>query len=410
MGGDSRMLSRRALIGSAAALAGGGGLARAQVDHTIRIGVLNDQSGVYRDVGGPGSVVCAKQAIAEFAASHGLTVELRVADHQNKPDVGVAIVRQWFHDGVDVIADVQGSAMGLALNRLVREQNKVMLACNVSTSELDGKSCSPNTVHFAHDTYMLANSTGGALVRQGGDSWFFIRADYEFGKQMQADTVGVVEKNGGKLLGSIAVPFPNDDFSAALVQAQASGAKIIGLAEAGRDLVNCLKQAAEFSIVARGQRLAAMIMFIQDVHALGLETTQGIVLSTTFYWDRNDQTRAFSKRIWSAMGNAPANMSQAGNYSAVLHYLKAAVALGPAEAKKSGLATVNWMKAHQVEDDAIGQATIRADGRVISPAFLCEVKKPADSKHAWDYFRILTTTPGEQAFRPLSEGGCPLTA
>jgi branched-chain amino acid transport system substrate-binding protein len=405
------MLTRRTTLLAAAAL-GASGIrpARAQADDTIRIGVLNDESGVYRSVGGPGSVVCAKQAIAEFAAPHGLKVDLRVADHQNKPDIAVGITRQWFEDGVDAIADVQGSAIGLALNHLVRERDKVMLACNVSTSELDGKSCSPNTVHFAHDTYMLANSTGGALVRQGGDSWFFIRADYAFGKQMQADTVAVIERNGGKLVGSLAVPFPNDDFSAALVQAQASGAKIIGLAEAGTDLVNCLKQAAEFGIVKRGQRLAAMIMFIQDVHALGLQTTQGLVLSNTFYWDRTDQTRAFAKRVWSAMGDAPPNMSQAANYSAVLHSLKAVAALGPAAAKKSGLAAVKWMKANKLQDDAIGEGTVRADGRVISPAFLCEVKKPEDSKHPWDYFRILATTPGEQAFRPLSEGGCPIAA
>ncbi len=406
------MLTRRATLGAAISAFGAGGVrrARAQADDTIRIGVLNDQSGVYRSVGGPGSVVCVKQAIAEFAAPHDLKVDLRVADHQNKPDIAVAITRQWFEEGVDAIADVQGSAIGLALNHLVRERDKVMLACNVATSELDGKSCSPNTVHFAHDTYMLANSTGGALVRQGGDSWFFIRADYAFGKQMQADTVAVIERNGGKLLGSLAVPFPNDDFSAALVQAQASGAKVIGLAEAGTDLVNCLKQAAEFGIVRRGQRLAAMIMFIQDVHALGLPTTQGLVLSNTFYWDSTDQTRAFTKRVWSAMGDAPPNMSQAANYSAVLHYLKAVAALGPAEARKSGLAAVKWMKANKLQDDAIGEAIVRADGRVISPAFLCEVKKPEDSKYPWDYFRVLAVTPGEQAFRPLSEGGCPLAA
>jgi len=405
------MLTRRATLGGLTALAAGGARsARGQSDATIRIGVLNDQSGVYRDVGGPGSVVCVKQAVAEFATQHGLTVDVRVADHQNKPDIGVAIVRRWFEQGVDVVADVQGSAIGLALNNLVRERDKVMLACNVATSDLTGKACSPNTVHFAHDTYMLGNSTGSAMVRRGGDTWFFIRADYAFGRSMQADTVTVVERSGGKVLGSIAVPFPNDDFSAALLQAQSSGAKVVGLAEAGLDMVNCLKQAAEFGIAKRGQRLAALILFINDVHAVGLPVAQGLVGSNTFYWDLNDRTRAFAKRVWSAMGNAPPNMCQAGNYSAVMHYLKAAAALGAADAKNSGLAAVNWMKAHKVQDDAIGEATIRIDGIAASPAFLCEVKKPEESKYPWDYFRVLATTPGDKAWRPLSEGGCPLAA
>jgi branched-chain amino acid transport system substrate-binding protein len=405
----TKTIARRTLLGSAAVLASGTTRARAQGDNTIRIGILNDQSGVYSSVGGRGSVVCVRQAIAEFATAHGITVDLRVTDHQNKPDAGVAIARQWFEDGVDVVADIQGSAIGLALNKLVRERNKVMLACNVGTTELDGQGCSPNTVHFSHDTYMAGNSTGAALVKQGGTSWFFIRADYAFGKSMEVNTTAFIEKSGGKVVGSIAVPFPNTDFSAALVQARASGAKVVGLAEAGTDLVTCVKQAAEFGIVRGGQKLAALLMFIQDVHALGLKTAQGLVLSNTFYWDLNQRTRAFSKRIWQAMGDAPANMSQAANYSAVLHYLKAVAALGPAEAKKSGLAAVNWMKAHKVDDDAL-EATIRPDGRVISPVYLFEVKAPEESGYAWDYYKLLTTTPADQAWRPLSEGGCPLAA
>ena len=403
------MLNRRTLVGSAATLAVAARGARAQGNNTIRIGMLNDQSGVYRSVGGPGSVACARQAVDEFAASHGLTVDIRVSDHQNKPDVGVAIARQWFDEGVDVVVDIQGSAIGLALNNLVRDRNKVMLACNVGTTDLDGKACSPNTVHFAHDTYMCSKSTGGALVKQGGTTWFFIRADYAFGKSMEDNTTAFVEKGGGKVLGSVAVPFPNSDFSAAIVQAQASGAKVVGLAEAGADLVTCIKQAAEFGLVRRGQKLAALLMFIQDVHALGLQTAQGLVLSTTFYWDLNDRTRSFAKRVWRAMGDAPPNMSQSANYSGVLHYLKAVAALGPAEAKKSGLAAVNWMKAHPIDDDALGVATIRPDGRVISPAFLCEVKTPQESRYAWDYYKVLATTPADQAWRPLGEGGCPLS-
>jgi branched-chain amino acid transport system substrate-binding protein len=404
------MLARRSLFGSAAALAGAT-QARAQstnaADKTIRIGILNDQSGVYSSVGGRGSVACARQAITEFAAPHGINVDFRVADHQNKPDVGVAIARQWFEDGVDVITDIQGSAIGLALNNMVRERNKVMLACNVNTTDLDGANCSPNTVHFAHDAYMAGNSTGAALVKQGGTSWFFIRADYAFGKSMEVNTTAFVEKSGGKVVGSIAMPFPSSDFSAALIQAQASGAKVVGLAEAGSDLVTCIKQAAEFGIVRGGQKLAALLMFIQDVHALGLQTAQGLVLSSVFYWDLNDRTRAFSKRIWPAMGDGPANMSQAANYSAVLHYLKAVAALGPAEARKSGLAAVNWMKANKIDDDAL-QATIRPDGRVVSPVYLFEVKSPEESRQPWDYFKLLATTPTDRAWRPLSEGGCAL--
>jgi branched-chain amino acid transport system substrate-binding protein len=403
------MLTRRTALAGTAALTVAAGIrpARAQGDNTIRIGVLNDESGVYRDVGGPGSVVCVKQAVAEFATQHGLTVEVRVADHQNKPDIGVSIARQWFDQGVDVVADVQGSAIGLALNGLVRERDKVMLACNVATSDLTGKACSPNTVHFAHDTYMLGNSTGSAMVKQGGDTWFFITADYAFGRSMQADTVAVVEKSGGKVLGSLAVPFPNSDFSAALLQAQSSGAKVIGLAEAGTDLVNCLKQAAEFGVTKRGQKLAALLLFINDVHALGLKAVQGLVLSNTFYWDLNDRTRKFTARVRPVIG-APPNMSQAANYTAVLHYLKAVKAIGVPAAKQSGLAAIKWMKANKIEDDAYGEATIRPDGLTVSPGYLCEVKSPEESKHPWDYYRVLATIPVEDAWRPLSAGGCSL--
>jgi branched-chain amino acid transport system substrate-binding protein len=404
------MITRRATLGAIAAAATAASVSRprAQSSNVIRIGVLNDQSGVYRDVGGPGSVVCVKQAVAEFATQNGLNVEILTADHQNKPDLGMSIARKWFDDGVDVITDVQGSGIALALTKLARERDKVMLACNVATSELTGKACSPNTIHFGYDTYMTANVTGSAVVKQGGDSWFIMYADYAFGKQMKEDLTAVVTRNQGKVLGSLSVPFPNSDFSSQLVQAQASGAKVIGLAEAGLDLINVIKQAAEFGVTQRGQKLAAFVMFIEDVHGLGLQVAQGLQLSNVYYWDRDDRSRAFAKRVWTAMGNQPPNQSHAANYSAGLHYMKAAKALGAEEAKKSGAAAVGWMKANKINDDVLQNVSIRADGRVLSQAFLCEVKKPEESKHPWDYYHIRAVVPPEEAWRPLANGGCPL--
>jgi branched-chain amino acid transport system substrate-binding protein len=402
------MLTRRGTLAAALATAAGTRRARAQSRPTIRIGVLNDQSGVYRDVGGPASVICVKQAVAEFAPQHGLDVEVLTADHQNKPDTGLAIAREWFDQGVDVVTDIQGSGLALALAKLVRERDKVMLACNVATSELTGKSCSPNTLHFGYDTYMSANATGSAIVKQGGDSWFILFADYAFGKQMNADVTAVVNRAGGKVFGSVAAPFPNTDFSSMLVQAQASGAKVVGLAEAGNDLINVIKQASEFGIVQRGQKLAALLMFINDVHGLGLRVTQGLQLTNVYYWDRDDRSRAFAKRVWSALGNAPPNMSHAANYAAVLHYLKAVAAVGPEEARKSGLAAVSWMKANKLDDDVLPGVSIRSDGRVMSPAFLCEVKKPEESRQPWDYYHVRAVIPPEQAWRPLADGGCAL--
>lgn len=406
------MPTRRATLGAIAAAATtvGSSRARAQSSPVIRIGVMNDQSGVYRDVGGLGSVLCVKQAVAEFAAQNGLNVEILTADHQNKPDLGMGIARQWFDQGVDVITDVQGSGIALALTKLARERDKVMMACNVATSELTGKSCSPNTLHFGYDTYMTANVTGSAVVKQGGDSWFIMYADYAFGKQMKEDLTAIVTRSHGTIVGSLSVPFPNSDFSSQLVQAQNSNAKIIGLAEAGLDLINVIKQAAEFGITQRGQKLATFVMFIEDVHGLGLQVAQGLQLSNVYYWDRDDRSRSFAKRVWTAMGNQPPNQSHAANYSAVLHYMKAAKALGPEEVKKSGAAAVAWMKAHKIDDDVLQDVSIRADGRVMSPAFLCEVKKPEESKYQWDYYHVRAVIPPEQAWRPLANGGCPLAS
>jgi branched-chain amino acid transport system substrate-binding protein len=402
------MLTRRGTLAAALATAAGTRRARAQSRPTIRIGVLNDQSGVYRDVGGPASVICVKQAVAEFAPQHGLDVEVLTADHQNTPDTGLAIAREWFDQGVDVVTDIQGSGLALALAKLVRERDKVMLACNVATSELTGKSCSPNTLHFGYDTYMSANATGSAIVKQGGDSWFILFADYAFGKQMNADVTAVVNRAGGKVFGSVAAPFPNTDFSSMLVQAQASGAKVVGLAEAGNDLINVIKQASEFGIVQRGQKLAALLMFINDVHGLGLRVTQGLQLTNVYYWDRDDRSRAFAKRVWSALGNAPPNMSHAANYAAVLHYLKAVAALGVDAARASGAAAVAQMKRMPTDDDVFGAGRLREDGRKIHDMHLFQVKTPAESKSPWDIYKLVRTIPGEEAFRPLAEGACPM--
>ena len=408
-------LDRRSLIAGAAAIPALGLLppgirgVRAQAN-TIKIGVLNDQSGLYRDIGGPGSVACVRQAIQDFG-SRGLNVEVVVADHQNRPDVGVNIARQWFdQDGVDVIIDVPTSSVALAVAGVAREKNKVFLGSNPATSDLTGAQCSPNTVHFTYDTYMLAKSTGGAMVKAGGDSWFFITADYAFGHALERDTANFVRAAGGRVLGQVRTPFPGtQDFSSFLLQAQTSRAKVIGLANAGGDTINSIKQAAEFGITRRGVKLAALLMFISDVHALSLRTAAGLVCSETFYWDLNDRTRAFTQRVLPHMpGGLRPGMGQAGCYSAALHYLKAAADMGVAQAKASGSATVARMKAMPTDDDVFGPGRIREDGRKLHPAYLFEVKTPEESKGPWDYYKLLQTTAPEEAFRPLAEGGCPL--
>ncbi|MBV1798547.1 ABC transporter substrate-binding protein [Siccirubricoccus sp. G192] len=408
-------LDRRSLLTGAAAAAALpmlGGLprpARAQ-GNTLKIGVLTDMSGLYRDLAGPGSVACARQAVQDFGNQAGLTVEILSADHQNKPDVGSNIARQWIdRDGVDVILDVPTSSVALAVNGVVREKNKVFLDSGAATTDLTGPQCSPNTVHWTYDTFMLSRSTGGAMVKAGGDTWFFITADYAFGHALERDTGNFVKAQGGRVLGQVRTPFPGtSDFSSYLVQAQASRAKVIGLANAGGDTINCVKQAAEFGITRRGTKLAALLMFISDVHALGLQTAQGLVCTESFYWDLNDRTRALTDRVRPQMNGAMPTMVQAGCYSAVLHYLKTARDMGVAAAKADGAATVARMKAMPTDDDAFGQGSIRADGRKIHPSYLFEVKAPAESHAPWDYYKLLQTTPAEEAFRPLNEGGCPL--
>lgn len=373
----------------------------------VRIGVLNDQSGLYSDLTGQGSVWAARKAVEDFdAAAHGLTVEIVSADHQNRPDVGSTVARQWYdRDGVHMIVDVPTSSVALAVNELTRERNKVFISSGAATSDLTGSACSPNTVHWTYDTWSLANGTGRAIVETGGESWFFITADYAFGHALERDTMAVVRETGGEVRGSVRHPFPGSDFSSFLLQAQASGAQIIGLANAGGDTVNSVKQAAEFGIVQSGQNLAALLMFITDVHALGLNDAQGLLFTEAWYWDLSDENRAFAEEFAAAnRGNKP-TMVQAGVYSGVLHYLKAVAELGSPE---DGAAVVEKMKEMPTQDPLFGEGEIRADGRKIHDMYLFEVKTPGESTGAWDYYHLRATIPADQAFRPLEEGGCAL--
>jgi branched-chain amino acid transport system substrate-binding protein len=385
--------------------------ARAQGKPVFKIGVLNDQSGPYRDVSGPVSVACAKQAVEEFAATpRDFDIQVLAGDHQNKPDIGAGIARQWFdRDGVDMIIDVPTSSVALAVAAVAKEKNKVYINSGAGTPDLTGKQCNANTIHWTYDTYMLAKSTGAATVAAGGDTWFFITANYVFGQQLQRDTSAIVIKAGGKVLGSALYPFPETtDFSSYLLQAQASGAKVVGLANAGDDAVNSVKQAHEFGLTQNGTRLAGLLVTINVVHALTLDVAQGLTLTESFYWDLNDRTRAFTKRLNPKTKNVPANLEQAGCYSGALHYLKAIADLGAAPAKADGAAVIARMKKLPVDDDAFGPCTIREDGRLLCPAYLFEVKKPSESKAPWDYYKLIATTPGPDAAMPLADENCPL--
>ena len=406
-------MNRRAALalGGAAWLAGPRNAA-AQPGQAIRLGVITDMSGPFADLAGQNAVAATRLAAQEaMAAAPGLRVEVLAADHQNRPDIGSNIARTWFdREGVDALVDVPASSAALAAAGLAREKNKVYLASSPGTAELTGAQCNANTVQWTYDTWMLANSTGGAMVRDGGDSWFFVTADYAFGHSMEAEATRFIQAAGGRVLGSTRYPFPaTTDFSAFLLRAQASRAKVIGLGFGGVDLVTAVKQAAEFGIGRRGnQRLAALILFITEVHALGLPAAQGLVCSETFYWDLNDRTRAFSARLKQGFGTPAPTMVHAGCYAATLHYLKAAVAMGVGAAKASGAEAVARMKAMPTDDDAFGPGSIRIDGRKIHPAYLLQVKTPEESRGPWDYYKLLQTTPAERAFRPLGEGGCPL--
>jgi branched-chain amino acid transport system substrate-binding protein len=405
-------ISRRGLIGTTAGLATLPlmGRARAQGANTLRVGVLTDLSGPYQDLAGPLAVKAAQLATEDFGvAGKGWTVEIIQADHQNKPDIGAGIARQWYDtNGVDIIVEVANSAVALAVAGVAKDKNKVYINSGAATSDLTGGACNANTIHWAYDTYMLAKSTGGALVKAGGDSWFFITADYAFGAALQRDTTGFIEAAGGKVSGGVKYPFPGTtDFSSYLLQAQASGAKILGIANAGTDTINTIKQAQEFGITGK-MKLAGLLLFLSDVHSLGLQVAQGILLTDSFYWDMNDRTRAFSERLKPKAPTQRPTMVQAGVYASTLHYLKTAAAMGIPEIKKDGAASVARLKAMPTSDDAFGEGTIRADGRKLHPSYLWEVKKPSESKGPWDYYKAVATTPADQAFRPLDKGGCSL--
>jgi branched-chain amino acid transport system substrate-binding protein len=398
---------KRSMIGLAVAAALGAGVAEAQIsDGIVKIGVLSDMSSLYTDIAGAGSVVAAKMAVEDSGIEkRGYKVEVVSADHLNKPDVGSSIARQWYDtDKVDVIVDVPTSSVALAVNEITREKKKVFLVSGAASSDLTGKACSPNTVHWTYDTWMLANGTGGAIVKTGGDTWYFLTADYAFGLALERDTEAVVLKNGGKVLGKVRHPLNAQDFSSFLLQAQASKAKVIGLANAGGDTTNAIKQAAEFGIVKGGQSLAGLLVFLSDIHALGLPTAQGLIVTNTFYWDTNDQTRAWAKRFAGLNGGKYPTMVHAGVYSALTHYFKAVEALK----SDDGTKVVAKMKEMPTDDPLFGKGSIRADGRKIHPAYLVEVKKPSESKGPYDYYKVRTTIPADQAFRPEKDGGCAL--
>jgi branched-chain amino acid transport system substrate-binding protein len=399
-----RFLSLLAVVSVVAAVPGNA--QQAISDGIIKIGVLNDQSSLYADLTGQGSVVAARMAIEDFGADKkGMKVEVVFADHQNKADVGSQIARQWYDaDRVDTIVDVPNSAVALAVNQITREKGKAMLVSGAASSDLTGKACSPNTIHWTYDTWALANGTGNAIVKTGGDSWYFITADYAFGHALERDVEAVVVKNGGKVLGKVRHPLNTQDFSSFLLQAQASKAKIIGLANAGGDTTNSIKQGAEFGIAKGGQNFAGLLVFITDVHGLGLEKAQGLIFTETFYWDMNAATRAFAKRFAERNRGIHPTMIHAGVYSAVTHYLKAIDTLKTDDGTK----VIAKMKETPTDDPLFGKGTIRPDGRKLHPAYLFEVKKPSESKGPWDYYKTRATIPADQAFRPLADGGCEL--
>jgi branched-chain amino acid transport system substrate-binding protein len=391
-----------------AAVALAAGAAQAQFsDGIIKIGILNDQSSLYADLSGQGSVIAARLAVEDFgAAAKGLKVEVIFADHQNKADVGSNVARTWYDvEKVDVIVDTPNSGVALAVNQITKDKNKVFLVSGAASSDLTGKACTPNTIHWTYDTWALANGTGNAIVKTGGDSWFFLTADYAFGHALERDTEAVVLKTGGKVLGKVRHPLNTPDFSSFLLQAQASKAKVIGLANAGGDTTNAIKQASEFGIVKGGQNLAGLLVFLTDVHGLGLPTAQGLIFTESWYWDMNDANRAFAKRMSAANKGVYPSMVQAGVYSAVTHYLKAVAAL---KSDADGAKVVAQMKATATDDALFGKGTVREDGRKLHDMYLFEVKKPAESKAPWDYYKLRATIPAKDAFRPLDQGECPL--
>jgi len=391
---------------AAAALVAAATAASAQTK--VKIGVLGDMGGPYADFGGQGSVEAVRLAVEDYAASSNkLAVEVVSADAQNKPDIGSTIARGWFeNDNVDMLVDIPTSGIALGLASMVKDKNKVMVATTAGTSDLTGKACTPNTLHWVWDTWSNSHGTAEATVKSGGKSWYFLTADYTFGTTMEKEAADVVKANGGSVLGSVRHPLNAKDFSSFLLQAQASKAQIIGLANGGTDTINSIKTAAEFGVVAGGQKLVGLVMFITDVHALGLKAANGLMLTTAYYWDLNDKTRAFAERFAKRNNGKVPSMSQAGSYSATLAYLRAVEKVGDT---KDGAAIVAAMRGVGTFDDPLfGKTTIRADGRVVHDMYLVEVKKPEESKKPYDYYRIVATIPGDRAFRPAAEGNCPL--
>jgi branched-chain amino acid transport system substrate-binding protein len=401
-------LARRTAAIIALACAGLAAPAFAQ-DKNVKIGVLNDMSSLYADIGGPNSVLAVKMAIEDSGLTKkGWKIDVLSGDHQNKADIGTNMTRQWIDvDKVDTIVDTPNSGVALAVSNLVKEKNAILINSGGASADLTGKACTPNTLSVTYDTYMLAHGTGQALTKAGGNTWFFLTSDYAFGHALERDTAAVVTANSGKVLGGVKHPLNTSDFSSFLLQAQASKAKVIGLANAGGDTTNAIKQASEFGIVAGGQKLAALLLFINDVHSLGLKTAQGLSFTESFYWDMNDQTRAWSKKLaaQSKTGSMP-SMTVAGLYSGVLHYLKTLEAMGGNP--HDGAKVVAKMKELPTDDILFGKGTIRADGRKMLPAYLFEVKKPEESKYPWDYYKLIATISPEEAARPLSESECPL--
>ncbi len=395
-----------ALALTAALVSGAPALAQ---DKIVKLGILDDMSGLYADVGGAGSVIAAQMAIEDSGlVAKGWKIDIVSADHQNKPDVGVNVARQWIdQEKVDGLFGVLSSGVALAVTGVAKEKNVVYMNSGAAASDLTGSACTPNIVHWTYDTYLLANGTGKAVVKAGGDSWYFLTADYAFGQALERDTSAVVTANGGKVIGAVRHPLNSSDFSSFLLQAQASKAKIIGLANAGGDTTNAIKQANEFGITAGGQKLAALLLFLTDVHSLGLKMTAGLQFTETFYWDMNEGTRAFSAKFSERMRNKQKpTMVQAGVYASVNHYLKALDAMGGNV--HDGVKIVDKMKAMPTEDALFGKGTIRADGRKIHPGYLFEVKKPEESKYPWDYYKLIATIPAEEAFTPIEKSACPL--
>jgi branched-chain amino acid transport system substrate-binding protein len=395
-----------AAVAAGLAVAVSGGSAQAQIsDDVVKIGVLTDMSSLYADATGKGSLAAVQMAVGDYGGKvKGKPVEVIAADHQNKPDVGVSIARNWYdNDKVDAIFDVPTSSVALPVSALTREKNKVNINSGGGSSDITGVACSPNTIHWTYDTYALSNVAGKAMVKRGEDTWFFVTADYAFGMALERDAANVVKESGGKVLGDVRHPLNSSDFSSFLLQAQASKAKVVALANAGGDTTNALKQAAEFGLTQGGQKMIALLQEITDTHALGVKATEGLIVTDAFYWDMNDETRAFSKRFNEKVGHMP-TMIQAGLYSATMHYLKAIEAIGSDEAPK----VLAQMRATPVNDFFAKNGKIRVDGRMVHDMYLFEVKKPSESKNEWDLYKLLATVPGDEAFRPLDKGGCPL--